>query len=109
MNIFEKIERLIALRKISQNSMIKGIGLTSAGYYKMKKNDDIKFSTLENICQFLNISVYDLLKNDLGQLENIGPYEVQEPKELYLVDKNGLYKDFEELKSLVDKINTKLK
>ena len=109
MDIFNKIERVLSYKKLSQNALIKALGVTSAGFYKMKKNNDLKISTLENICQFLDISVCDLLKMDYAELPNIGKFEVNEAPQSYIVDKNGISKDFEELKKLVDKINTKLK
>lgn len=109
MDIFQKIERVLTLKKVSSNQLIKGIGITSAGWYKMKRGNDMKVSTLENVCQFLNISVSELLKNELSELANLPPFEINEPKTDYGNTNLEILKDLETLEKTILDIKTKLK
>lgn len=110
MDIFSKIERYIASKKISSNQLIRGIGLTSAGWYKMKKNNDLKLSTLENVCQYLNISLYDLINTELSDIGSIGePNLNKEYKKASSSNKNELIqKDLDHIKTLIKHIEHNL-
>lgn len=110
MDIFNKIERYISSKKISSNQLIRGIGLTSAGWYKMKKNNDIKFSTLENVCNYLNISLEELIKTELSDIGNIAEVNLnKEYKKPSSSNKNELIqKDLDHIKTLIKHIEHNL-
>jgi DNA-binding Xre family transcriptional regulator len=110
MDIFNKIERYITSKKISSNQLIRGIGLTSAGWYKMKKNNDIKLSTLENVCNYLNISLQDLMNSDLSEIGNISEQNLnKEYKKASSSTNNELIqKDLDHIKTLIKHIEHNL-
>lgn len=110
MDIFNKIERYISSKKISSNQLIRGIGLTSAGWYKMKKNNDIKFSTLENVCNYLNISLEELIKTELSDIGNISEVNLNKEykKPSSSTNNDLIQKDLEHIKTLIKHIEHNL-
>jgi DNA-binding Xre family transcriptional regulator len=69
-DVFDKIQRLAERRGISMRKLILAVGLSQPGYYKMQKANDIKFSTLEKILNFLRVPIEDFFNKDIMDLLN---------------------------------------
>lgn len=69
-DVFDKIQRLAERRGISMRKLITAVGLSQPGYYKMQKANDIKFSTLEKILNFLRVPIHDFFNKDIMELMN---------------------------------------
>jgi DNA-binding Xre family transcriptional regulator len=110
MQVFNKIDRILKQKKISTRQLISGIGITPPGYYSMVKNNDIKLSTLLNICNYLNIDIKEFLTTDLSEIGNIQEQNLnKEYKKASSSTNNELIqKDLDHIKTLIKHIEHNL-
>ena len=110
MQVFNKIDRILKQKKISTRQLISGIGITPPGYYSMVKNNDIKLSTLLNICNYLNIDIKEFLTTDLSEIGNIQEINLnKEYKKASSSTNNELIqKDLDHIKTLIKHIEHNL-
>lgn len=110
MEVFNKIDRYLSLKKISTRQLINGIGITPSGWYKMKTNNDIKLSTLVDVCNYLHINLQDLIISDLSEIGNISEQNLnKEYKKASSSTNNELIqKDLDHIKTLIKHIEHNL-
>ena len=76
----------------------------------MKNNNDIKFSTLVDVCNYLHINLNDLLDSELSDIGNITEVNLnKEYKKPSSSNKNELIqKDLDHIKTLIKHIEHNL-
>lgn len=67
-DVFERIKRIVETRKIPMVKLIKAVGLSEQGYYKMARTKSMKMSTLSNILSFLRINESDFFSSDFAEM-----------------------------------------
>jgi hypothetical protein len=63
-----RIKTLLAEKGVKESGMLETLNMTSAGYYKMFKNESINVNTLENIASFLGVPLWHLLADTKGNI-----------------------------------------
>lgn len=63
-DVFERIKKIVEVRKIPMVKLIKAVGLTEQGYYKMARTKSMKMSTLSKMLEFLRIEESDFFSKD---------------------------------------------
>lgn len=56
-----KIKTLLAEKGVKESGMLETLNMTSAGYYKMFRNESINVNTLDSIANYLGIPLWHLL------------------------------------------------
>jgi DNA-binding Xre family transcriptional regulator len=110
MEVFNKIDRILKQKKISTRQLISGIGITPPGYYSMVRNNDIKLSTLLNICNYLKVDIKEFLTSELADVTNISEQNLNnEYKKASSSTNNELIqKDLDHIKTLIKHIEHNL-
>jgi DNA-binding Xre family transcriptional regulator len=57
MNLELALKYLLRGKDITMTDVIKSVGMSQAGFYKMLNSNSVKVNTLEKIAQFLNVDV----------------------------------------------------
>ena len=59
---YKPLFRLLLERDMTKTQLRKSVGFSSATLAKMSKNEYVSLETLDNICQFLNCKIEDIIE-----------------------------------------------
>ena len=59
---YKPLFRLLLERDMTKTQLRQAVGFSSATLAKMSKNEYISLETLDNICQFLNCKIEDVIE-----------------------------------------------
>jgi len=67
------IKRIASEKKIKQKDLAEAIGLTEGGFHQSVRNNTLRIDKLFKICEILEISPAELLKEDVQELREENP------------------------------------
>lgn len=59
---YKPLFRLLLERDMTKTQLRQSVGFSSATLAKMSKNEYVSLETLDNICQFLNCKIEDIIE-----------------------------------------------
>ena len=72
-----KIRTLLAEKGANESIMLDKLNMTSAGYYKMFKNESMNVNTLESIAGYLGIPLWHLLADTKATVGETDDYKMK--------------------------------
>lgn len=65
---YSRIKRIAEQKKISLKDLCRNIHISEPGFYKMLNKNEMKISTLEKICQVLNVPISIFFDEEFSML-----------------------------------------